>query len=167
MANPNDPKPRSGAAQAPAESSGRKLLVINHSQSIYRIPIQEPGKDPEKDRPKVHDHLVLLPGANAVDPDYWDLVKDLETVKILTRKKTRGGFEVGDPRIDVSNLGSIGSEDEAKDLVDETVDVDLLKAWRRTEKRPILVKAIEEQLEKIDPHKDAGQGDGEDEVAVS
>lgn len=167
MANPNDPKPRTGAAQAPAESGGRKLLVINHSNSPIRIPIQEPGKDAEKDRPKVHDHITLLPGANAVDPDYWDLVKDIDTIKILCRKKTRGGLEVGDSRIDVSNLGSIGDEDEAKELVDETVDADLLRTWKRTEKRPALVKALEEQLEKIDPRKDTGQGEDGEDLVVS
>lgn len=167
MANPNDPKSRPSAAQTPAESGGRKLLVINHTTSIYRIPIQEAGKNPEKDRPKVHDHLVLLPGANAVDPDYWDLVKELDSIKALCKKKTRGGFEVGDPRVDVSNLSSFEDEDEAKALIDETVDVDLLKSWKRSEKRQVLAKAIEEQLEKINPRNDEGAGEGEEDLAVS
>jgi hypothetical protein len=159
MADPQttqQPRP----AQAPAAK--RKILVVNNTDSTYRIPIMDSGsgKDP---RPTTAAVIVLLPGANAVDPDEWDLVAEYPIVEILCRKKQRGGFEVGDPRVDVRTLDSFKDEDEAKELVDATVDGDLLRSWLRAEKRPAIVTALEEQLEKIDPRRDREGSADEDQ----
>lgn len=151
------PKP----AQAPAAK--RKVLVVNNTDSTYRIPIMDStgGKDP---RPTTAAVIVLLPGANAVDPDEWELVEDYPIVKIMCRKGQRGGFEVGDPRIDVRTLNSFKDEDEAKELIGATVDGSLLRDWLRADKRPAIVEAIEEQLEKIDPRRDRDTGgEGEEQ----
>ncbi len=150
-------------AQAPAKR--QKILIINHTGSVHRIPIQSMAES-DDDRPTLLHTITLLPGANAVDPKHWDAVKGYDVLKILVRKRHRGGIEVGDPRIDVSTLAAFTDVEEAKELIEETVDGDLLKAWLRSEKRTDLVKLLEVQLEKIDPHNDLGKSEGEDEVKV-
>lgn len=148
--------------QAPAQASAprRKILVVNHTEQVYRIPIMDPGlgKDP---RPTTAATITLLPGANAVDPDEWEMVEDYPIVALLRKKKQRGGFEVGDPKLDVRTLAGFKDIDEAKELIDATVDGDLLKTWLRSEKRPDLVAALEAQMEKIDPRRDRDEGEGE------
>jgi hypothetical protein len=144
--------PKADAAPAP------KILVINHTGSVYRIPIQASGKKPT-DRPVALAYVVLLPGVNAVDADEWDLVKDAGVMPALLKLKGRGGFELGDSRLDLSSLAGIKDEEEAIALVEETVGADLLKSWQRTEKRKAVLDAIEEQLAAIDPRNDKAASD--------
>jgi hypothetical protein len=135
-----------------------KILVINHTSSVYRIPIQTSGKKPT-DRPVVVAHVVLLPGVNAVDADEWDLAKDAGVMPALLKLKGRGGFEVGDTRVDLTSLAGIKDEEEAIALVKETVGADLLKSWQRTEKRKKVLDAIEDQIDAIDPRNDKAASD--------
>lgn len=153
-----------GSTPTPAQASAKapkKILVINHTDSPYRLPIMDPGQGKEP-RPSVESTVTLLPGANAVDPDAWDIVREYPIAKALIKKKHRGGFEVGDPRVDVRNLDSFRDEEEALELIDMTVDPDLLKGWLRSEKRPALLTALEEQMAKIDPRRDPLSDDEKD-----
>lgn len=148
----------SDAPPAQASAAKRRILVINHTDQVYRIPIMDPGRGKDR-RPSVEATVVLLPGANAVDPDAMEVIAEYPIVKVLMQKKHRGGFEVGDPDVDVRTLSSFKDIDEAKEIVDATVDLDLLKSWMRTERREEILKAIEAQLEKIDPRRDPATED--------
>lgn len=136
-----------------SERPARKILVINHTGSVYRIPIQaEQGKGMAARIVPIA-NVVLLPGANAVSEDLLELIGEYPTVKALFKPKGKA-LEVVDAKIDASTLAGFKGEEDAIDLVGKTVDASLLKEWARTEKRKKVVEAIEEQLSAIDPRND-------------
>lgn len=134
------------------------ILVKNHTTSILTIPC-----------PKLGGEVVLMPGANpAVDGKKWAEAATAPMVKALLKLRKRSGLEV-DEKIDASDSLADVDENDAVDLVDETVDAKILKKWKASEKRAEVLAAIEAQIEKIDPRKKdpeddekpAGDDDGE------
>jgi hypothetical protein len=99
--------------------------------------------------------LKLIPGINKVSDADWAKVKDHPKVKAYLAD---GTLKVVDGKADEIEPGSADAIDEtlsglsekkAIDLIDETVDENLLLSWKSGEKRGKVIKAIDEQLAAI------------------
>jgi hypothetical protein len=146
------------AEQKAEQAQGKKILVINHTGTVYRIPINTKEGKGMGERISAVAHVVLLPGANAVAEDLLELIVEYPTVQSLFKPKGKA-LEVIDAKIDATTLAGFKDEADTIDLVDKTVDADLLKSWQRTEKRKKVLDAIEEQLAAIDPRNDKAAKD--------
>lgn len=101
-------------------------------------------------RPNIHDAygVRFIPGVNDVSPDGWALCKkDSEIAKLLED----GVFEEFEESKEASKDLSTFVEKKAIALVKETYDLDLLKAWKETELRAKVFKAIESQILEMTP----------------
>lgn len=77
-----------------------------------------------KVQPGVGDHLVLLPGVQKVDAKVWDDVKEGAGVKELLATQQ---LRVLPDKFDIAKAPPY----EQQDLVERTIDVDVLKEWKR------------------------------------
>ena len=83
----------------------------------------------------------LMPGANEVEDEAWEKVKDFRAVK---RRLESGEYEVLQGKSD----GIKGfTAKKAAELVKETYDMSLLEKWDSEETRPSVRKALKEQIE--------------------
>lgn len=92
--------------------------------------------------------LRLLPGLNEVDEELFDEATSWPAFKALIDE---GLIEVV-PKKKVADLSKTPVR-EMIDLVKQSVSKDLLEEMLKTEKREPVIKAIEAQLEAIDPSK--------------
>jgi hypothetical protein len=94
------------------------------------------------------DIVTLMPGVNDVDPALWDKAQKIALVQHFLKsgvlKVVSGGSE---SHKDIAAL----EEHEALELVDRTVDHNLLTAFAEQDKRGAIRKAIDKQLAKITP----------------
>lgn len=136
------------------------ILVKNHTTSILTIPLPY-GRNADGSA-FGRGEIVLLPGANpAVDAKKWAEAKSAPMIVALLKLRKREGLEV-DEKTDASESLADLDENDAIDLVDETVDPKILAKWKKSEKRAEIVAAIEAQIEKLDPRKkdDGESGEG-------
>ncbi len=132
------------------------LLLKNPKPRIHNINLSI-GKDASgNDRVEV---ITLQPGINEAPP-LWEqarkhplVVKALEDGEILEIETARKGeAKPGDPA-DLSHA----PEKQALGVIADTVQVVLLHKWLASEKRDKVIKAIRDQLDKLDPAKDKGK----------
>lgn len=96
--------------------------------------------------------ILLMPGVNTPKKEEWDKVKTNPIVKQM----------IEDGKIEVVEAEKADSEEKevstslallhvktAEKLVKETLNRDILKTWLSTEKRPSVLKALNEQLDKV------------------
>jgi hypothetical protein len=105
---------------------------------------------------------TLMPGVNVVDPKWWANAKKHPSVKKLLDAATL--TEEMDPQEaeDAEALGDEGASEavidhittqtvnQARGLVNDTVDVDLLKKWLARDERKSVKEAITKQLAKLE-----------------
>ncbi len=113
-------------------------------------------------RPGVHnaEGIILKPGANAVDVKEWAKVR----VHPMIKMAIESGEIVEESEVDESMFTTMTKDEDqagedsilsgmkipqAKGLVEETTDLELLNRWKRTENRNQVIGAIKAQLEKV------------------
>jgi hypothetical protein len=90
--------------------------------------------------------VTLGPGVNEVAPKEW--------LKVADHPLLLADIETGDIEVlDADGIADL-SEAKAKALIAKTVDRDLLEKWKAGDSRAMVVKAIDTQLDKVDPTKD-------------
>lgn len=100
--------------------------------------------------------IRLLPGVNEVHAESWEKAKQLKVVK---HHLAEGNFK---ELTGVTSQGLSGmSTADAIDLVEKTLDRELLRSWLGSEKRGAVASAIEVQIDKITfkPERDAVRTD--------
>ena len=131
-------------------------LVKNNEARIHTIGAPKGGTE-----------IRLMPGANEVDADAWATAKTLPVIQAHLRAKTLeevgasgktahptpGPSEslFGKPHASVEPPTSLAQlkPDEAKALVGDTFDKELLGRWKKSDSRKGVQDAIDEQLELI------------------
>ena len=98
----------------------------------------------------VTEQKILDSGANEVDYDWWQImkkhpsiIKKLESglLEEMTEGKSRDE--------DILSLKEL-KQPIAKDLVQKTIDLVLLKEWLKAEHRPVIKGALKRQIELIE-----------------
>lgn len=118
--------------------------------------------------------IRFLPGINEVEESNWNKVKDhpllqerfdsgaLVWVKGPKDEVKKAKAEALPPVEDDGDALAGTTVEEAKKLVTDTFDLNLLKKWSETETRKSVLKAIEAQVDKVTPKDDdfrGGDGD--------
>ena len=106
--------------------------------------------------------VKMLPGINEVEPEFFEKhKKDFNFFKankfLEVVKKQSVGSKISKSNPDKSVLESMNSG-EAVDLIEETVNSELLEKWNESESRKTVKKAIKKQLEKLGEYIDKGKG---------
>jgi hypothetical protein len=103
--------------------------------------------------------IVIVPGLNKIDDAIWEQIHnnpqqpDVEnaiadgTLVIIEQPGKKSGKK-NNQDDDITSLEAFGQK-EAIDIVGGQMDADMLSSWKRLEKRPMVKKAINEQLEKV------------------
>lgn len=124
------------------------------------------------------DGIILKGGANTVPAEKWKPFANHPTIKILVDKGELEFDMYGkdvkakdEVKLDQDHLQSMKVK-EATDLVNLTIDKELLESWLKVEKRAGIKKAIESQLEKLampakDMEQEIDQGAGLDPASAS
>jgi hypothetical protein len=89
-------------------------------------------------------HDALLPGINEVDEAEWAKAEKIPVVQHMIKEGTLKP-QKGKSAADLSQLKA----PEAIELVENTVDRELLEGWFANEQRKGVLEAIEAQLEEI------------------
>lgn len=107
-------------------------------------------------RPRIlgFQNRLIKPGVNELPAS---LVEEMQDDDILAAKFESGELEIIEVETVESpkkSLGSIGkllaaSERDAKRLVNETIDMEILTAWLKKEKKIVIRKALKERIAKI------------------
>lgn len=106
----------------------------------------------------IQSRLVLKPGVNEVSREQWAQVKDHPAMR---RRINQGLIEVlseGDESEHASELAKL-RPNEARRLVAETIDVDVLEKWREVEDRETVLEALEKQVGKVSKTVDEAERD--------
>ncbi len=89
--------------------------------------------------------ILLQPGANFVEEADWAILKKQEPVlKLVELTHLKEGPKVAEVETALRALSNV----EAIKLVVETYDLDLLVAWKNTDKRTAILASIETQIAK-------------------
>jgi len=90
--------------------------------------------------------LVMKPGVNDVPGQFWEQVETHPTVKVWMDE---GKLEVltEDVKVPADKVLNGLKPADAVKVVKDTLDVELLDVWMKTEKRPAVVKALKKQHE--------------------
>ncbi len=127
------------AKQKPLASS--EVIVRNHRKGTVRLP----GIG------------TLKPGANIVAREAVELAKKLTTDAEGDSNIPAGVVTIEDGK---PSTAPERTESEAIELVKDTFDLDMLRAWQADEKRPRVHKAISDQIdEMLKEPEGAGEGD--------
>lgn len=126
--------------------------------------------------------IVLTPGVNKLDDDVWHraMKKDAENSELvrLLKRGSKGGLEVVDAVKDEKaakdtaknaetkqesvDLTGFGAKDAAA-IVKQTLNKELLEQWAESDNRPLVRRAVEQQLKKLTiVPKKQGTDDGDD-----
>lgn len=104
---------------------------------------------------------MLKPGVNKVDPKWWAKVREHPQIRIKLEKGTleevtefeeaQAHEALGDDGADEMAIDHITtlSLNAAKALIKDTIDLDLLKAWKAKDKRKGVKEACDAQIEKV------------------
>lgn len=113
--------------------------------------------------------FLFVPGNNEISNSLW---ADLMSNANFKRRVDSGYFKITS-QAEPSGEGEIALADfgpaEAKQVVRDTFDPELLRTWQKAETRKTVLSVIEEQLEKADKRvaeakkKKEGDDDSEDE----
>lgn len=113
--------------------------------------------------------VTLIPGTNKLEDSKWAIIKNVKDVKerlesgmleIIQRPKVEGDEPTGDNGDEgAKSLGELNAPD-AKKLVKETYNTELLREWAEEETRSGVSKIIAAQLEEIEKER---EGEDEDE----
>ncbi len=103
----------------------------------------------------------LKPGVNQVDPKWWAKVRKHPTIAARLEKgslveemafeEAQDAVSLGDEGAEqaaVEHIGSL-SVNHAKALIKDTIDMVLLKAWKKFDDRKGVKTAVDEQLGKL------------------
>ena len=114
----------------------KKVLINNTVPRIQTIGVRQ-------DDGEILD-IKLMPGINEVDADQW--AKAVKDSPVLKNK-------VDEEEIVVQGTGTILNSrlPDAKRIISQTLDRELLTAWKAADKRPAVIAAIDEQLNLIKP----------------
>lgn len=98
--------------------------------------------------------LRLVPGANRVDSKAWEACRGVPRVK----KLIEDGIVAEESGATVESLDGMKPA-EAKKLIKNTIDLEVLEIWKLNEKRADVVKAIEAQIDALtkEPTKEEGE----------
>jgi hypothetical protein len=110
------------------------MIIVLHTTTLFHL----------------NESVKLLPGVNTVDDALWESLKDHAIIKAHVES---GDFEVLEPdgdSKDATKLLLTMRQPEAKRLVCETIDRDLLLAWKEADHRPQVIGAIKSQLADLD-----------------
>lgn len=145
-------------------------LIANRKPRLYTVHANVVLKDAEGNpRKDAHGHLrfgnrrlVLKPGINNVKDDLWELMR---TNAGLRKRIARDELEVLEERSrgeveddkrepdEAAEAAAIALTDlnakEARALIRETIDRDVLAAWLEIEERSTVRSQIEKQLDKV------------------
>lgn len=91
----------------------------------------------------------LLPGVNEVNAEEWTAAKKSAVVVGWIKE---GVLEEGDAKVSLTTLEKFSAA-QAIELVEETVNGELLLEWQAAEKRGGVLAALQKQLDKLDPTK--------------
>lgn len=106
----------------------------------------------------IQGRLVLKPGVNEVDPAVWEKVREHPA---LRKRINQGLIEVlsqGDESTHGAELRAL-RPNEARRLVRETIDVDVLTKWHEVEDRDNVLEQIEKQMAKVVKTVDEAEND--------
>lgn len=92
------------------------------------------------------EHLVWVEGRSPEDYE-----EDLE-VELESSDDEQSSGEDGHKKVAVSALVSTKKVKQAKELVRNTFDLELLEAWKEDETRSTVLQEIDEQIQKIHSH---------------
>lgn len=126
------------------------MRVENYTGHVTKIPIMMANNQTGAVTEKIA--VILHEGVNEVDPALWAECEKIAYVKSLQDMGfRRGGIVAGDPKVSLRNLDALKPQ-IAIDTVEDTMDAKLLASWRLTERRESVLKAIDAQAKKLDPH---------------
>jgi hypothetical protein len=103
-----------------------KTIVVNDTSRILQFPMPRKVADGMVE----HDILRLMPGANIVDSKVFELQKKNFGTEIFVLDKPISGM----------------SERDALAIVSRTIDLELLRAFSESDKRPAIRKACAAQI---------------------
>lgn len=117
------------------------MLIKNNRERVLRV-FEPSGRG-----------IVLLPGVSQLDPKTWNYLKsnrnfakdiEREHVTVLTEEEAPAKS---------SQISVFRNVREAFDIIRATFDVALLNSWKVGEERGTIIKAIDEQLAKLERNK--------------
>jgi hypothetical protein len=125
------------------------MIVINHRPRLHNLLMAAP---PPKEgvEPSGAQHSfekVLYPGANEVDDRLWAIMEKDPVI--------RAHIEDGDLEVPAKDRFAAMTPKQAVELVKGTTDVKLLKKWGETEKRKVVIEAIEAQVKEVELKEEA------------
>ncbi len=139
------------------------LIVRWDQPRVHNIGVMQDGKEAT---------IKLLPGVNVVDEDLWNaamhpdrkdpkkvnkILKDLVDEQLLIVKKVEATkTKVGEEADDTLDTLKGMNVTDAFELIKETYTHDLLKKWKKGEKRVKVLAALKKQIKLIEaPTEDA------------
>jgi hypothetical protein len=125
-------------AEQATQSPAVPTVVINPSKGLRIYLLASKGTLDDGSQGTVHERLQLLPGANRVPAETWkrfgkECDGDIKGGRLSTMTKALSAYE----------------ERDALELVKNTIDMPLLKAFRNADKRKAVRKAIDNQMREI------------------
>jgi hypothetical protein len=117
------------------------MLIKNNRERVLRV-FEPSGRG-----------FILVPGVNQLDARTWEYLKtnrnfakdvEREHVTVLTEEE---------PSSKSSQISVFRNVREAFDIIRATFDVALLNSWKVGEERGTIIKAIDEQLAKLERNK--------------
>jgi hypothetical protein len=125
-------------ADQATQVSAAPVIVINARKGISVYALAVKGKLDDGSEGTKHDPIRFMPGANRVPADRWKMFlkeckQDLDNGTLRVMDKALKSYE----------------ERDALALVKNTIDKALLKAFRASDQRPAVRKAIDKQIADI------------------
>ena len=121
------------------------MLVAYNKKNVLNafIPVSD-----KKDAPKTKG-IVIMPGVNEFANKVWEHVSKLPMVIKLVKSgeiAIKSKVEGDDDMVAIAKVENV---DEAKDIVRQTFNHQLLKEWKDGETRNGVIKAINQQIAEI------------------
>lgn len=120
------------------ERAAAPVVVINPAKGLRIYLLASKGTLEDGSQGTVHETLQLIPGANRVQADAWKRFS----------KECEQDVKGGALRVMTKAISSY-EERDAVELVRNTIDMPLLKAFRSVDKRKLVRKAIDKQISEI------------------
>jgi hypothetical protein len=107
---------------------------------------------------------TILPGVQEIDDEVWEKMKQVPDVQArieagrLVEVKTGAKNAKDETEHGLPKSLAKFSVPDATELVSGVMDVDVLKAWSKSEKRTTVKDAIRDQLKALEPGEDENKG---------
>lgn len=135
-------------AQSQEQSKGgQKVIILQHDPRPFSIDkwTMAAGQKNERNEPVSGEELKIIPGVNIIDADKWKVAFKHPIVQQLVSLGTLEASDGSKPHLFLKRL----KPKDAMDVVQKTIDVNILRTWDDNENRVQIKHQIARQLKAL------------------